>query len=111
MTTKQKPSRLGKAIAEMAEDQHRLGLIDGATFEKITIRHLGARPPMTAEPISAEDIRQARQHEHLSQAALARYLNVTVGFVSQLERGTKVAKGPVRALLNVIRQKGIDALR
>jgi putative transcriptional regulator len=33
-----------------------------------------------------------------------------VGFVSQLERGTREAKGPLRALLNVIRLKGIEAL-
>jgi putative transcriptional regulator len=101
---------LGKAIAEMAEDQHRLGLMDDETFEKITVRHLGTKPPKTAEPITAEEIRAVRKHAHLSQAAFARYLNLTVGYVSQLERGTKQAKGPALALLNVIRHKGIAAL-
>jgi putative transcriptional regulator len=51
-----------------------------------------------------------REKAHLSQAALARYLNLTVGYVSQLERGTKEVKGPALALLNVIRRKGIEAL-
>ena len=31
-------------------------------------------------------------------------------YVSQLERGTKEAKGSVRALLNVIRHKGIEVV-
>jgi putative transcriptional regulator len=94
----------------MAGDQHRLGLMDDKTFEKITVRHLGAAPLKAVAPISAEEIRKTREHEHLSQAAFARYLDVTVGFVSQLERGAKEAKGPVRVLLNVIRYKGIEAL-
>ena len=51
-----------------------------------------------------------REEAHLSQAALAKYLNLTTGYVSQLERGTKQAKGPALALLNVIRRKGIEAL-
>jgi putative transcriptional regulator len=105
-----KPGRMDQELVEMAAAQRRLGLMDEATLQKITIRHLGPEAPRTAAPITAEEIRQAREQEHLSQAALARYLNVTVGFVSQLERGTKEAKGPLRALLNIIRHKGIEAL-
>ncbi|MBV8359086.1 MAG: helix-turn-helix domain-containing protein, partial [Deltaproteobacteria bacterium] len=47
---------------------------------------------------------------HLSQAVFARYLNLTVGYVSQLERGTKRPSGPALALLNIIRRKGIEAI-
>jgi putative transcriptional regulator len=110
MTTTQKPSRIGLALAEMAEDQYKGGLLDAETFEKITLRHLGTRPVLTAKPITAEEIREAREHGKMSQAAFARYLNVTAGFISQLERGTKTAKGPVLALLNVIRHKGIETI-
>jgi len=95
----------------MAEDQYLGGLIDAATFEKITIRHLGDKPIVTAEPLTAEQIREARENERLSQAAFARYLNVTTGFVSQLERGTKQAKGPVLALLNIIRRRGLEVMQ
>ena len=110
MATKKKPSSIGKAIVEMAADQHRVGIIDDATYQKITLRHLGAETPSTAQPISGKEIRRVREEAHLSQAALARYLNLTVGYVSQLERGTKQAKGPVLALLNVIRHKGIEVV-
>jgi len=57
--------------------------------------------------ISGEEIRTLREREHLSQAAFARYLNLTAGYVSQLERGTKQPKGPALALLNVIRRRGL----
>jgi len=110
-TTKQKArSRISQEILEMADDMHRIGVMDKKTHHQITVRHLGRELPPTAAPITAMQIREAREQENLSQAALARYLNVTVGFVSQLERGTKEAKGPLRALLNVIRQKGIEAI-
>jgi putative transcriptional regulator len=104
------PSRVTQEILEMADDMHRIGVMDGKTHHQITVRHLGRELPPTAAPITAAQIREAREQEHLSQAALARYLNVTVGFVSQLERGTREAKGPLRALLNVIRAKGIEAI-
>jgi putative transcriptional regulator len=109
MTTKQ-PGRMDKELLEMAEAQQRLGIMDDATYRKITIRHLGPDAPPTAAPISADEIRTVREKAHLSQAAPATYLSLTTGYVSQLERGTKQAKGPALALLNVIRRKGIAAL-
>jgi len=41
MTTKRKPSPFSEAILEMAEDQHRVGVMDDATYGKITLRHSG----------------------------------------------------------------------
>jgi putative transcriptional regulator len=46
----------------------------------------------------------------MSQAALAQTLNLTVGYLSQLERGVKQPKGASLALLNVVRNKGIGAI-
>lgn len=108
--TERKLSRLSEAILEMAEDQHRIGIMDEATCRKITVRHLGPQVLSTAQPISGEEIRILRERAHLSQAAFARYLNLTVGYVSQLERGVKQPKGPALALLNVIRCKGFEAI-
>jgi putative transcriptional regulator len=83
--------------------------MDEATHAKITLRHQG-KPVGVAEPISSEEIRQVREAAHLSQAVFARYLNVTTGYVSQLERGTKRPTGAALALLNIIRRKGIDII-
>ena len=105
-----KPGRLSQEILEMAGAQRRLGIMDEPTFQKITARHLGPDALPTAEPITPAEVREVREQARLSQAALARYLNMTAGYVSQLERGATQARGPALALLNVIRRKGIGAL-
>jgi putative transcriptional regulator len=105
-----KTNKVVEAILEMADDQLRSGLIDHAAHEKITLRHLGPRALSTAQPISGEEIRTLRERANLSQAVFARYMNLTVGYVSQLERGTKQPKGPALTLLNVIRHKGFEAI-
>jgi putative transcriptional regulator len=99
-----------KAILEMADDARRAGVMDAATHAKITMRHLGDKADVMAEPITGDDIRKLREQAHLSQAVFARYLNLTVGYVSQLERGAKRPSGPALVLLNVIRRKGIEAI-
>lgn len=106
---KRKLSGLAEAILETADGMHRVGIMDAETHAKITMRHLG-RPTQTAEPISGEEIREVRERAHLSQAVFARYLNVTTGYVSQLERGAKRPTGAALALLNVIRRKGIEVV-
>jgi putative transcriptional regulator len=105
-----KLSNLSEAILEMAGDQYRSGLMDKATHEKITVRLLGAQPLPTARPISSKEIRRIREKANLSQAVFARTLNLSVGYVSQLERGVKEPKGPALALLNVIKRKGLEAI-
>ncbi len=110
MTKKTKPSRLREAILDTAGDLHRLGIMDDAMHEKITLRHIGGKAAVTAAPITGPEIRELREQAHLSQAVFARYLNITVGYVSQLERGAKRPNGPALVLLDLIRRKGIDAI-
>jgi putative transcriptional regulator len=40
----------------------------------------------------------------------ARYLNLTTGYLSQLERGAKRPTGAALALLHVIKRKGLQAI-
>ena len=105
-----KMNRVAEAILEMADDQLRLGLIDKTEHEKITIRHMGVRGLGMSMPISGDEIRSMREQAHMSQAAFARILNLTVGYVSQLERGIRKPTGPALSLLNVIRRKGVEAI-
>jgi putative transcriptional regulator len=105
-----KNNRVVEMILETAGDMHRLGILDDEEYRKITVRHLGAQTLPTAKPISGEEIRSLRESANLSQAAFARYLNITPGYISQLERGAKQPKGPALALLNVIRRKGFEAI-
>jgi putative transcriptional regulator len=110
MAPTKKLSRMAKAIMETADDLRRAGIMDAETHAKITMRHLGDKATTLSEPISGDDIRKLREDAHLSQAVFARYLNLTTGYVSQLERGAKRPTGPALVLLNVIRRKGIEAI-
>jgi putative transcriptional regulator len=110
MTRKKKPSRLAKALLETAEGMRKAGLLDRSTYDKITLRHLGPKDTPKVAPITAEQIRAMRERAKMSQAVFARYLNLTVGYVSQLERGAKQPTGAALALLNVIKRKGIEAI-
>ena len=80
--------------------------MDAATHRKITLRHLGDEAKVMAEPMTGDEIREVRERAHLSQAVFPRYLNLTVGYISQLERGMKRPSGPALVLLNIIRRKG-----
>jgi putative transcriptional regulator len=108
--TKKKLSSLAEALLDTAEGMHSIGLMDDATYEKITLRHLGPKALSVAQPITGEEIRTLRENANLSQAAFARFLNITTGYVSQLERGVKKPSGPALTLLNVIRRKGLEAI-
>jgi len=91
---------------------HKSGVLTKAARDKITMRHLGVSniPAAVTAEISGADIKAIREEAKLSQAVFARYLNVTAGYVSQLERGDKHPTGPALVLLNVIRRKGIEAI-
>jgi putative transcriptional regulator len=110
MAKKEKPSRLARALLDTARDMRKVGLLDPATYEKITLRHLGGKGSPKVTPITAAQIRTMRMRAKMSQAVFARCLNLTAGYVSQLERGAKHPTGAALALLNVIKRKGIEAV-
>jgi putative transcriptional regulator len=110
MVKKKKNSPLAKALLETADDMRKIGMMDKAAHDKITMRHLGSERQPAVAPITGPQIRAMRERAKISQAVFARYLNLTVGYVSQLERGTKQPTGAALALLNVIKRKGIDAI-
>ncbi len=76
-----------------------------AEFSK-PLRHSGCTPIIA----SGDDILRYAISANMSQAVFARHLNLTTGYVSQLERGAKKPKGPALVLLNLIRRRGIDAI-
>jgi putative transcriptional regulator len=107
---KKKPSRLTRALLETADEMREAGLLDKATHEKITLRHLGPEAAPKLTPMTGAQIRKLRERANMSQAVFARHLNVTVGYVSQLERGAKQPTGAALALLNVIHRKGVGVI-
>jgi putative transcriptional regulator len=98
-------SEVAAVVHEGVLGMHRLGLVDKKTMREFDVRCLTA-----IEDLSAKEIRELRAREGVSQAILARCLNVTTNYVSQLERGTKRPRGPTLKLLSLIRSKGLDAV-
>jgi putative transcriptional regulator len=107
---KTKANRLTRELLETAHDMRASGLLTKAAHEKITMRHKADLPAAVKASLSAREIKTLRKQANLSQAVFARYLNHTVGYVSQLERGVKRPTGPALVLLDVIRRKGIEAI-
>ncbi len=106
---KAKQTRLTAELLEMAEGMHGLGILSRTAHDKITKRHLAGKA-VVVRPVKSSEIRTMRKRARMSQAVFAHCLNLTTGYVSQLERGAKEATGPALVLLNVIRRKGIEAI-
>ena len=98
-------SDLLAAVHETAEDLHEAGVM-----EKRTLRRFDEMCLTPVEPMDAAAIRTLRERERVSQAVLARHLNVTTGLVSQWERGEKRPAGASLKLLSLVRSKGLEAI-
>ena len=105
-----RPSRMEREILATAEDLQEVGILDDADYDKITMRQLNGAAATPPAPLTGEEIRALRERAHMSQAVFGKHLNLTPGYVSQLEREVKRPTGPALVLLDVIRRKGMDAI-
>jgi putative transcriptional regulator len=102
---KQYRSGVLASIHETAE-----GLGKAGVMSKRTLREFDELCLTPVRPLAPGKIRQLRLRENASQAVFARYLNVSTGLISQWERGEKHPQGPSLKLLNLVAQKGLDAV-
>ncbi len=82
--------RTGKAYrseALAAAHETATGLHEAGLMDKRTLRRFDELCLTPVRPIGPDEIRALRERERVSQAVLARHLNVTTGLVSQWERG------------------------
>ena len=79
----------------MGKDLRKVCLIDNEEYQKITMRLLDTKTIPKLDKLNSSEIRAIREREHLSQAVFAEYLNLTVGYISKLERGLKQPTGAV----------------
>ncbi len=103
--TKTYKSDVSASLHELASDLHETGLIDKATMRRFDENCL---TPVHA--FTADEIRQLREREQVSQTIFAAYLNVTKDSVSQSERGQKQPAGPSLKLLSLVERKGLSAI-
>jgi putative transcriptional regulator len=100
-----KRSRIITEMHEMATCLYRSGSID-----KQTMRELDVLALPRVRDLTPRQIRILRGRTKLSQAVFAAFLNTSVSTVQKWEIGDKKPSGPSLKLLNLIDQKGIDAL-
>ncbi len=94
-----------EVLHKTATALRRVGALD-----KATMRDLDAFCLTKVDELSGEDIQALRARERVSQAVLARHLNVRTKLVSDWERGVKRPSGPSLKLLALVRSKGLDAI-
>jgi putative transcriptional regulator len=77
---------------------------------KVTMREFDAICPPPVREFSAADIRHLRQSLRFSQPVFAHHLHTTPSTVRKWEQGDTKPAGPALKLLNVIADKGLQAI-
>ena len=98
-------SDIAASVHETAEGLYEVGLMD-----KRTMREFDELCLTKIRPLTADEIRNIRERENISQVVFAHYLNVTKGVISQWERGEKRPSGTSLKLLSLVEKKGLDAI-
>ena len=99
-----------KSEALAAVHETAVGLTESGVMAKCTMRAFDEMCLTPVVEMSPEAIRELRIRENASQAAFARYLNVTTSLVSQWERVEKRPRGASLKLLTLVAKNGLGAV-
>jgi putative transcriptional regulator len=86
------------------------GLRKAGTMDAKTMREFDALCLPPVKEYSAAQIKRLRTRNKASQAVFAAYLNTSPSTVQKWEQGQKKPNGPSLKLLNLVAQKGLEAL-
>ncbi len=86
------------------------GLRKAGTMDAKTMREFDALCLPPVKEYSATQIKRLRIRNKASQAVFAAYLNTSPSTVQKWEQGQKKPNGPSLKLLNLVAQKGLEAL-
>jgi putative transcriptional regulator len=75
-----------------------------------TMREFDAACLPPVKSLSAAQIKRLRTRHKASQAVFAAYLNTSPSTVQKWEQGLKKPNGPSLKLLNLVQEKGLEAL-
>ena len=73
MTTRTKTPKQSRLMQEMlatAKDMHDIGIMDNASYRKITMRDINRAEAATLAPLTGDEIRALREQAKMSQAVL-----------------------------------------
>lgn len=77
---------------------------------KVTLRNFDALCPPPVREFSAADIKHLRETLKFSQPVFAHHLHTTASTIRKWEQGETRPTGPALKLLNVIADKGLQAI-
>lgn len=98
-------SKIIKSLREDMTVLHEAGVID-----EVALRQFDAPSSATVRDFSAAEIKRLRAALNISQADLARHLHITSSTVRRWEQGASQPAGAALKLLNIIADKGIQAI-
>ena len=104
MTTKRK-SRILAEVHETAQGLNSAGLISKRRMSEFDVLC-----NLEVKPLSALQIRQLREKEHVSQAVFAAILNTSISTIQKWELGDKKPSGPSLKLLSLLERKGLEGV-
>lgn len=92
-------------VHEGVKDLHKSGLVDTVTMREFDAMCL---PPV--KEYSAGQIKKIREKTRTSQGVFAAYLNVSKETIQKWEQGKKKPNGPSLKLVNLVADKGLEAV-
>ena len=99
---------MGKIIESLRGDL--VVLHAAGAISKVTMREFDAICPPPVREFSAEDIKHLREALKFSQPVFAHHLHTSASTVRKWEQGETHPTGPTLKLLNVIADKGLQAI-
>lgn len=99
---------MSKIIESLRDDLATLR--DVGAISKVTMREFDAICPPPVREFSAEDIKHLREALKFSQPVFAHHLHTSASTVRKWEQGDTRPAGPALKLLNVIADKGLQAI-
>ncbi len=99
---------MSKIIESLRDDLATLH--DVGAIGKVTMREFDAICPPPVRAFSAEDIKHLREALKFSQPVFAHHLHTSASTVRKWEQGDTRPAGPALKLLNVIADKGLQAI-
>jgi putative transcriptional regulator len=97
--------RILDTVHKTAHGLHKAGVMRTTTMREFDAACL---PPVKS--LSAAQIKRLRTRHKASQAVFAAYLNTSPSTVQKWEQGLKKPNGPSLKLLNLVQEKGLEAL-
>lgn len=92
-------------VHQTAHSLHKAGVMHARTMREFDALCL---PPVI--DLTSAQIKRLRLKNKASQAVFAAYLNTSASTVQKWEQGQKKPNGPSLKLLNLVREKGLEAL-